>query len=216
MLSNGRGLFSSVKLAVFYRDFILYVLQKMANSYLLDRISGAKEKAKAELLDYLETCKRQVKLLDGVKRKHKKDGGDFQDFLKNFELTNGGRLTWSPYSLANSDIILKDYPDELYIKAYTCDEKKVKEMEEKRPERISHNWPYLKDGYIYTLDEVEQEFKSELEKAKKRLTDAEQNIKDFDANFWKFEKLAGDIVSFLDAMPDGIYYKFKTIMKENV
>ena len=111
----------------------------MGHSYLLDRISGSKEKAKAELLDYVETCKRQVKLLEGVKRKHKKDGGDFQDFLKNFELTNGGRLTWSPYSLANSDIILKDYPDEIYINAYTCGEKKVEEMKEKRPDRISHN-----------------------------------------------------------------------------
>ena len=188
----------------------------MKNSYLLDRISGAKEKTKADLLDYVETCKRKIKLLEGVKRKHKKDGGDFQDFLKNFELTNGGRLTWSPYSLANSNIILKNYPDEIYIDAYTCDEKKVEEMKEKRPERISHNGPYLKDGYIYTLDEVEQEFKSELEKARKRLADAEQDIKDFDANFEKFEKLAGDILNFLDAMPDGIYYKFKTIIKENI
>lgn len=188
----------------------------MANSYLLDRISGAKEKAKAELLGAVETYKRQIKLLEWVKRKHKKDGGDFQDFLKNFELTNGGRLTWSPYSLANPDIILKDYPDEIYINAYTCDEKKVEEMKEKRPERISHNGPYLKDGYIYTLDEVEQEFKSELEKARKRLADAEQDIKDFDANLGKFEKLAADIVNFLDAMPDGIYYKFKTIIKENI
>jgi glutamyl-tRNA reductase len=92
----------------------------------------------------------------------------------------------------------------------------VEELKEKRPERISHNWPYLKDGYIYTLDEVEQEFKSELEKAKQRLANAEQNIKDFEANFWKFEKLAGDVVNFLDAMPDGIYYTFKTILKENV
>jgi hypothetical protein len=93
------------------------------------------EKIKNELRETVESYKKRLEILGGIKRTHKKDGSDFQNRLKNFEFTKGGEFLLEGGVAFNS---LKIYGDgeRIYLEGYTTDAQKVEKMRETSPERI--------------------------------------------------------------------------------
>jgi predicted phage gp36 major capsid-like protein len=56
------------------------------------RLQSGAEKIKNELRETVESYKKRLEILGGIRRVHKKDGSDFQNRLKNFDFTKGGEF----------------------------------------------------------------------------------------------------------------------------
>ena len=79
---------------------------------------------KAEILKSIEDYKACIKILEWIKRVHKKDGSDFQNVLKNFEMPEGSRIYWELVVFTN-ELRISAYPHKIYLNWYETDEAKV-------------------------------------------------------------------------------------------
>lgn len=177
------------------------------------RFQSGAEKIKNELRETVESYKKSLEILGGVRRVHKKDGSDFQNRLKNFDFTKGGEF-FLEWGLAFNSLKIYGDGERIYLDGYTTDAQKVEKMRETSPERIVNHWIYIKKGYYYNADELREEIKETEEKYKKRLADAEKNLADFDANFADFQKVCQNLGEFLDTIEDGNGYKFQRMLKD--
>jgi hypothetical protein len=96
------------------------------------------QKIKNELRENVESYKKKLEILEGIKRTHKKDGADFQNRLKNFEFTKGGEF-YLEGGLAFNSLKIYHQGERIYLEGYTTDKEKVEKMEATNPERVLHN-----------------------------------------------------------------------------
>lgn len=175
--------------------------------YLMD---NAKTK-KAEILTSIENYKKCLEILEGVKRIHKKDGTDYQNVLKNFQMPEGARM-YRELVVFTNWLRISAYPHKIYLDGYETDPDKVQAMKEKDPRSICGGG-YLKEWYYKNADEIEEEIKEQIEKYKNRIEEAEKNAKQRDGEVEQLAKLTGQIGEFLDNIKSGNDYKLRDILE---
>lgn len=145
------------------------------------------EQKKAELLKSVENYKGCLKILESIKRAHKKDGGDFANVFKNFEMPGRASFGW-----------------------WNCAYSKYAEITE-YPHRILLNYHDWQDQP--TADEIEAELKEHTEKYKTRIAEAENDVKRFDGELDELASLGEKIGDFLDNLKSENDYKMRDILK---
>lgn len=166
---------------------------------------------KAEILKSIEDYKACIKILEWIKRVHKKDGSDFQNVLKNFEMPEGSRIYWELVVFTN-ELRISAYPHKIYLNGYETDEAKVQAKKEASPREICGGG-YLKEWYYKNADEIEEEIKEQIGKYKERLKKAENNASQRDAEVNELADLTGKIGEFLDNLKSENDYKFRDILE---
>ena len=81
---------------------------------LVWRLTHNAEEKKKEILHSVETYSKCLEILKGIKRVKKKDGTDFKDTLKNFEMPEGSRIYWELVVFTN-EIRISAYPEKIYL-----------------------------------------------------------------------------------------------------
>lgn len=175
-----------------------------------------KQEKLAELQDYIQSCIDKINILDSVKRIHKKDWSDFQNFLKNFE-TPDKVYIWYEYSR----ITIYSYIDwkkrEIMINKYTCDKDEIENYRKTSPDRIISEL-YCKDSVYYTPDEI----MLQIEKSKNQI---KENLKKYQSILWDFENTCETLLKKLDPLLDFLQelkskndscYEFKEIAIETL
>jgi len=180
---------------------------------LAQKLQSNAQKVKGDLLGTVASYKKCIEILEGIKRTHKKDGSDFQNVLKNFEMPAGASMYWE-LVVFNNELRISAYPEKIYLEGYENDPEKVAEMEKTDPSRVIHNWAYVKDGYYKNADEIEEEIKKQIGKYKERLKRAENDLAKFDGEFTELQKIADTFGDFLENLQSDNDYKLTRILKE--
>ena len=104
--------------------------------------NNAEEQGK-KILHSVESYKKCLEILKGIKRVHKKDGGDYEKTLRNFQMPEGAVIYWELVVFHN-EIRISAYPEKIYLSGYETNEEKVKAKKEKEPREICGGG-YLKE-----------------------------------------------------------------------
>ena len=170
------------------------------------------KKEKQNLIDCVEDAKNRIILLKSIKRDYKKDGSNFQNFLKNFKSDLPNFDIYYSYS----DIKAKSYPTEVYIKRYAIrsywKDEYFEKIEKEDPTRIIKSY-WLMDKVEYTVDEIMENIKKDIEREEKHLKEYETQLQNFDKNVEELQEKLEELEKFFIPLGDG-YYKMKTIAKE--
>lgn len=170
------------------------------------------QKIKGDLLGTVANYKKCLEILENIKRVHKKDGSDFQNVLKNFEMPEGAEL-YREHVVFENQLRISAYPQKIYLDGYENDADKVEEMRKKNPERLINIYG-LKTFYYKDADEIEQEIKETADKYRERIKKAEQNANNWDADVEKLKDAVKGLTDLLDNLGDENDYKLVQILKE--
>lgn len=165
------------------------------------------EKEKNDLLWYIDSCKKRIDILKSIKRIHKKDWSNFQNFLKNFELKD-----WSIYYDYN-DIVFSRNWEKAYIHRYSIDKDFIENIRKIDPKRII-KLAYELEKIEYNENEIEIEIQKSIKKEKQYLEKLEKQLKNFDKNIDKLSKKLDQFLIFLSSLDN--YSNFKNICKETI
>lgn len=180
---------SPLNIAVLPWFYPLYIAKMENYAEKLPRyIRHEAEQKKAELLKSVEDYKECLKILEGIKRVHKKDGGDFANVFKNFDMPGVARFGW-----------------------WHCVYSKYWEIYD-YPHRIQLNYHDRQDKP--TADELEAEIKEHAEKYRRRIAEAENSAKRFDGELDELASLGEKIGEFLDNLKSENDYKMRDILKK--
>ena len=172
----------------------------------------AVKKEKQNLIDCVEETKNRIQLLKSIKRVYKKDWSNFQNFLKNFTSDLPNFDIYYSYS----DIKIRSYPTEAYIRRYRIKDywkdPYFEKIEKEDPRRIIRSY-WLMDKIEYTIDEIMENIKIQIEKEEKYLKENETELQNYDKNVEKLQEKLEDLEKFFIPLGDW-YYKMKTIAKE--
>ena len=178
---------------------------------LVTYLKSNAEEQKKKILHSVESYKKCLEILKGIKRIHKKDGGDYENTLRNFQMPEGAVIYWELIVFHN-ELRISAYPEKIYLNGYETDEEKVKAKKEKEPREICGGG-YLKEWYYKNADEIEEEIKETIKKYEGRLEEAENNAKQRDAEIKELGKLTEKIGEFLDNIQSENDYKLRDILK---
>ena len=183
------------------------------STYYFDK---TKQDQLKELIYHKQSCIDKINILDSVKRIHKKDWSDFQNFLKNFTAWENIHIYYEM-----SRITIKSYVNwekrEIIIDRYTCDEKEIEEYRKSDPDRIVTQ-SYLKDCVYYNPDEIMIQIEKEKEKFKKSLIKYEIEIENFENNCKELLSKLDPLLDFLQDQhtKNDWYYSYKKIAIETI
>lgn len=152
------------------------------------RLRRDAEKTAQRLAETVETYKKSLELLQGIKRLHKKDGSDFQNVLKNFETPQGACISWG----------------------YVITTKYV-EISARPLPKISLERHDIGDEL--TADEIEAEIQKHIEKYKGRIAEAENNAQRFGGELDELAKITEKLGEFLDGLQSENDYKLRDLLK---
>lgn len=150
------------------------------------------ENKKAELQQAITDYKACIEILESIKRTSKKDGSDFQNLFKNFEMPENVRLGWW-------FVVYSKYGQ---IHSYRNGTHQEIILE-------SHD---IKDEV--SADQLEAEIKQHIEKYKNWLNDAENDLKKFDDDLSGFSEIVANLGQFLDNLESGNDYKLRESLKK--
>ena len=170
------------------------------------------EEQKKNILHSIESYKKYLEILKDIKRVHKKDGGDYENTLRNFQMPEGAVIYWE-LVVFNNELRISTPSGKIYLNGYETDEEKVKAKKEKEPREICGGW-YLKEGYYKNADEIEEEIKEAIKKYEGRVEEAENDAKQRDAEVKELSKLTEKIGEFLDNIQSENDYKLRDILKK--
>lgn len=145
------------------------------------------EKQRAELLETVGEYKKCLEILEGIKRTHKKDGSDFQNVVKNFEMPDGSRLEWY-YIITSKYMEVRAYPHKIMLEYHDIADQP-------------------------TADEIRGEIQLHIEKYKKRIKEAENNAEKFGGELDQLASITATLGEFLDKLESGNDYKLRDLLK---
>ena len=178
---------------------------------LVWRLTHNAEEKKKEILHSVETYTKCLEILKGIKRVKKKDGTDFKDTIKNFEMPEGARMYWELVVFTN-ELRISAYPEKIYLDGYETDPAKVEAKKQKDPRSICGGG-FLKEWYYKDADEIEEEIKETIVKYENRLNEAKNNAKKWDKEVKQLAKLTEKIGDFLDNIESKNHYKLCDILE---
>ena len=158
------------------------------------------EKSKKQINWYLTSYKNQIEMLKTVKKVHKKDWSDFQNFLKNFTYADWLKMYYYDLVWEKDEIILSWYMnneyEKIYLYTYTSDEDFIEKIEKSDPWRIVKPSCY-KDRVYYTVEEFMQQIQDRIEKYTKNVEELEKTLENYDKNIEKLESLLDPLLQFI-------------------
>lgn len=156
------------------------------------RINHEAGKTREELAHAIKIYKNALEILESIKRVHKKDGSDFQNLWKNF-----------------------DMPENVRLGRWQCVFSKYAQINARRDgesHKIQLEYHNAEDEP--TADEIEAEIKKHIEKYKNRLADAENDAQKFGGEVDELAKITEKLGDFLDKLESGNDYKLREILKK--
>lgn len=178
---------------------------------LVWRLTNNAEEKKKEILHSVESYTKCLEVLKGIKRIKKKDGTDFKDTIKNFEMPEGARMYWELVVFTN-ELRISAYPEKIYLDGYETDPAKVEAKKQKDPRSIFWGG-YIREGYYKDADEIEEEIKATILKYESRLNEAKNNAKKWDKEVKQLAKITEKIGDFLDNIESKNHYKLCDILE---
>ena len=145
------------------------------------RFQSGAEKIKNELRETVESYKKRLEFLGGIRRVHKKDGSDFQNRLKNFDFIyfNGGYLYYCDFKTLN-----RRFGKQLFISIHNIclinDSQILCSHSRNQFSLIS----IMASVFNMKLDRIERIHKEELERARRLKEMEEDRIREQEFRFF--------------------------------
>lgn len=174
--------------------FLFFIQMENYKERLPRWLKHEAESKKAEIQQSIVEYKACIEILESIKRTHKKDGTDFQNLWKNFDAPESVRLGW-----------------------WYCVYTKYTEITARRNK--GHHKIQL-EGHDATAmedvkaDEIEAEIKQAIEKYKRWLSDAENNLLKWDGELDKLASITETLGEFLDNLESENDYKLRETLKK--
>ena len=146
----------------------------------------------------LERKERELTALitayENIERKRKKDGADFKVFSKNFSNCN---ITKDEYSLYTNVYKLIVYTRTIFGEIVDDDINLYKHVDMMTDNEIKHEpapkEPYLKQIYLFDVDETEQAIKNRIVELEKNLDIVQNQLNNLDDDIEKLDELTKHI-----------------------
>ena len=151
------------------------------------KYNGKEEQKRRELENDIKSYKGAIEAWQKVERVHKKDGGDFARFEKNFtncHLT----INYSSKCL------------EVYYHSYMYESDAI------------YLWDYEKKRDL-TVDEIEQKIKDRIENYKRKVIECEKDLKSLSKTYEKIQKELDRLVERLDSQDESTNRLIRDVLR---
>ena len=160
----------------------------------------------------LKSYKNELYALQSLKRVYKKDGTDFQSFIKNFETPSDVYFWYADYARCK-EMNLNHNGDSVRISRDSINKEFIKKIEETEPARVLHR-PWLVDSVELTPAEFMDEVKKLIEYREESIKRTEETIKNFERITAELKEKIDGLTWYLEDLED--YYTFKKIASKTV